>query len=803
MSRTSRSLALLGYVLSAAAIVSPCGAACGAERVQEGGDSLRFGGCGGAYFLADPGEFWVEVEKEDLNRTGRKTFLRAILLGPDRTVLDEQWIPDDGLDKGSGAGPTGRVRLSAQAPCRGVYALNVTASEDRYGEDIAWGLRTNCPRYLIETSRGHRDAPHEEPLVLLSPDKAGDICFMPERGPFSMEITELPDASPVTLFDSTGRELAALTPDAKGAADCAISGDLPRDSVPWRLHLPRFKGVVQIDGVTRWTDDSDFPNVSLWTPHIESWFPLHENRWLLTPYSLTAYAEGGPNRWGLFQVYNNASTPKTLDLSLEFPEESWPVQLSSQRVTLQPAETAPVAVTYEVPETGDSWQCRVRVTPEDSPGFSTWSTLSLRRGKAPAAEPLHIPLVLKPYRHEDEQFGYLPDYPLANQVYFDLKNRPFILSETSLLRQVRNAWKETSAVTQTGGGSASFRTLSSKVAFDGDNDVYALGEVAGSAALLYSRDGGETLRACPIPGRGAFDIEQFSGHNTPDGPPPVVRYTLTQKDPKLIWRRLNDLELFLPEKEADGAVSIGEPVLISKKCIGFSAHSGIPSSVVSREGKVHVAWAEATEPDEKAPGVPTFVVTYDRATRTLGQPALVGYGPPANDVHNTPCITMDSRGYLHTLVGTHGRTFKYARSRQPNDAGAGWTDPEDLGPGLRQTYVGLVCDPNDVLHVAFRLWRDDRAYFPAGLYATLAHMSKRPGDAWSEARPLVVSPFSEYSVFYHRLTIDRSGDLFLSYDYWSTFWFYRTDHFGGRRAMMMSPDGGDTWRLAATLPSPP
>ena len=63
---------------------------------------------------------------------------------------------------------------------------------------------------------------------------------------------------------------------------------------------------------------------------------------------------------------------------------------------------------------------------------------------------------------------------------------------------------------------------------------------------------------------------------------------------------------------------------------------------------------------------------------------------------------------------------------------------------------------------------------------------------------LVVSPCSEYGVFYHRLTIDRKGRLFLFYDYWSTFWFYRNDHSGTRRALLMSPDGRDTWKLAET-----
>ena len=402
---------------------------------------------------------------------------------------------------------------------------------------------------------------------------------------------------------------------------------------------------------------------------------------------------------------------------------------------------------------------------------------------------------MKPYRHENALFGYRAEYPLTNQVYFDGKNRPFISSEIGVFRGHDNRWLETSEVTQPDGSAERFRPLSSKVAFDKNDTVYLIGETDGPASLLYSHDAGKSFRACPLPRGGSFDLEQFSGHNTPDGPPPLAHYTLTEKDPRLIWRRLNDLDLLLPEQDARGVILVGAPISVSKKCIGFSAHSGIPSSLVSRGSKVHVAWAEATDPQENAPGVPTFAATYDRETKTLGPPMLAGYGPPANDVHNTPCITMDSQGYLHLLIGTHGRTFKYVRSLQPNDTGAGWTEAEDIGPGLRQTYVGLVCDQNDVLHLAFRLWYDDRAYFPAGHYATLAYMSKRPGEAWSKPQPLVVAPFSEYSVFYHRLTIDHAGRLFLSYDYWSTFWFYRTDHWGSRRALMMSPDAGKTWQL--------
>jgi hypothetical protein len=159
---------------------------------------------------------------------------------------------------------------------------------------------------------------------------------------------------------------------------------------------------------------------------------------------------------------------------------------------------------------------------------------------------------------------------------------------------------------------------------------------------------------------------------------------------------------------------------------------------------------------------------------------------------------MDSQGYLHVLAGTHGRPFQYARSLEPNDAHSGWTEAVAAGDGLRQTYIGLVCGPDDTLHLVFRLWRYGTDPFPASHHAVLAYQRKPPGKRWEAPRALIVPPFSEYSVFYHRLTLDRAGRLFLSYDYWSTYWFYRTDHWGSRRALLVSADGGETWKLAET-----
>ncbi|MBB30504.1 MAG: hypothetical protein CME25_16550 [Gemmatimonadetes bacterium] len=761
---------------------------------------LHFGGAGGAYFLASPGELVIDLEKRDRNIHDRRTDLRAVLLGPDREVLEDMTIPDAGYQEG--LGPVQRVTLSTRVPRKGIYALSITISQDRYGEEIMWGLSTNCERYLIETSRGHKDARHLEPLVLLSPGISGEVCFIPADSGFELEISGLnEEVSEIPILDHTNSCVCKLTPTAEGNASHTFPAGRYRGGRPWRLQLSSMEAVIEIDGVTRWEQDDPYQHMSYWSPDLNTFFPLHQFRWLVTPYNRTLPVEPGQAGAFSFQVHNNSDVTDTFMLNLQKPDSSAAsFQLKTNAVRLNHGKTADVVVWFTATEdpTSEPSIAHLEVSPRSHPDLSTFATLKLETGPVAYRKNLDLPLRFTPYLHENEQFGYIPNCPVLNQIYFDQENRPFVHTPSGVSALRDGNWTNTPLVSEEG---TQLGARSTKIAFDSHNNVYILASDRGEPVLMHSSDGGKSFSTSRTStGRGSrssFDIEQFSGHNVPEYPPPVVRYTQTLADENLIWRRLNDMELFLPTVTGKG-LEWGDPILVSDKCIGISMHSGIPSTVVSWGSKIHLVWAEATDPGVEVPGVPTFVATYDRETGILGESVMIGYGPPANDIHNTPCITIDGKGHLHVLVGTHGRPFPYAKSLNPDDVYSGWSDVSLMWPDARQTYIGLVCDPNDTLHATFRLWFEGTDYFPAGNYGTLSHQSKPAEGQWVEPRVLVVPPFSEYSVFYHRLTIDRTGRLFLCYDYYSTYWFYRNDYRGSRRSLLMSADAGQSWKLAET-----
>lgn len=750
------------------------------------------GGCGGVFFQAVKGNLKIEFEKEDLSPSGI-TNVRLVVFTPDREVIFDQWTSESApLDTESA--DRRRFSISTKVDREGVYGMMITAAYDRYGEKFKWRFRTNCDKYMIETSRGHKDEKHKEPIVLQDPGMKTELCFLPVSDDFTIRASKLDEREESIFLKDAENRLIAEIPVTDNSISYTVKRK-DRENAPWKLEFSKAKGIIEIDGVTEGGDfHSDhfltYPGGAFWTPHAESWFPIQSHRWQLLPYHSIRY--GDPGDWSstVFTVHNNSTKNKEISLSLDYSSDFREVKLSEEKMRLTPGEEREVQLDWKMPDRDQKIYLRAQ-----SEDFSTFSSLTVRRGRPAVDSSVNLPVSLQPFNQEHELYGYLPDYPLDNQVYFNTDNTPFILQDSGITSLQNGNWNTVKIPSSRG----------SAVAFDADGSIYALGENEDrDPVLFYSNDGGRSFQNVLLPESKAgssYDIEQFTGHNLIEGPPPIMRYTRKVSDEKHFWRRYGDLELLIPRKTKSG-IEWEDPVLISEECLGVSSHSGIPSSVVSAGSKIFMCWGEASDPDvsrEEIPGVPVYVTEYDRETRKLKKPVLVGFGAPPNDVHNIPAITIDGEGYLHVLTGTHGQPFQYAHSLVPNKVDAGWSVAEPVMEAedarSTQTYIGLATGPDNTLYLAFRLWRYNTDRFPDNYYATLAFMSKKPGQPWSEPKILVEAPFSGYSIYRHRLTIDRKGRLFLSYLYWSTYWFYRNDRMDIERSLMMSEDDGKHWKL--------
>ena len=174
--------------------------------------------------------------------------------------------------------------------------------------------------------------------------------------------------------------------------------------------------------------------------------------------------------------------------------------------------------------------------------------------------------------------------------------------------------------------------------------------------------------------------------------------------------------------------------------------------------------------------------------------------------------------HFHVVIGAHHDNFLYTRSLAPHQTTGGWTTAEPFGVPLpkngtgRYTYTGLVCDSSDTLHLVSR-WAG------SGYYFRLVYHRKKTAASWEPHKDLVIPFRTGYSVWYHHLNIDRLGRLFVDYSYmaaelnqveraaYQRKWpqhDYRRDSTGEHglfrhdHCMLISDDGGNTWRLART-----
>jgi hypothetical protein len=459
--------------------------------------------------------------------------------------------------------------------------------------------------------------------------------------------------------------------------------------------------------------------------------------------------------------------------------------------------------------------------------------------KPSSVRPWLASFVLDPDEGPGAQYGYAPAYT-RNVPVFDSLDRPYIRSRTSnahytsfvhtvgdlglerraLLPALRAAYPDFASTVGAGGA------LSDRVVFDTSDRAYTpltirLRDGSSRNVLMVSFDLCRSWSVAELPG-GKFVTETWTGHNDIAGPPFLAFWSRTSYSSEH-RSQVNTISVTQPYLEGETVV-VPEPVVVTTTSLGLSRISGGSSFAATSGGTTFFTWPEAT-PDGDG-GVPIMVAAFDHATRTAGAPVELARIRPDDDLHVKPGMCLDSRGYIHIVTGAHGGPFLSTRSKQLLRVDAGWTDPEPvLDDGYadaitgeregRQTYLSLVCDSHDVLHIVYRQWRQGCDPYHRGFaYGTLSYQRKAPGRPWSRAKVLVVAGHPGYSIFYHKLGMDHGDRLFLA-----------TSYSGGdeikesndrlaryrvlanqevqqgqyrRRMLLVSDDHGGTWRLAST-----
>ncbi len=405
----------------------------------------------------------------------------------------------------------------------------------------------------------------------------------------------------------------------------------------------------------------------------------------------------------------------------------------------------------------------------------------------PGRSPIKYPTI---WEREREILCYNPRF-LPNTVTFDRKNRPVIrvgvhdvvgkhatvyyshvwvkevfiqtldaagkwivLSLSSIMKEKIEDWNDdqiASGVSQ----------AEERIVFDASGDAYTIVKTKTHGDFLFhSRDDMENWEVHPLPVsekvikyRPIYRIERTASDR-----PPVI----------FVLGRDDVLSIIAPKKKDNGTLNnlnLIDELRIDNVMDGPS-HSGVGDQTVTVANKTHIVYV-GTIPVEGKEGTPQYIVTYnhDHDDQPVTGPVLLGVTQSSDsskpiDHHNGPAIVSDSQGFLHVVLGSHQKPFKYTVSKRPNDA-TEWKLPVEISnPSGKETYVSLVIDKADTLHLVSRMV-DDEGY-------SLHYMrKKRNDDSWSDFGKLAVPKPKHYSVWYHKLTIDGCGRLFLAYFYYS------------------------------------
>jgi hypothetical protein len=756
---------------------------------------------GAVHFYMQPGTLNVTLYKRDSAGTGSADrTMKAFLCGPDGTVLDKLVLPSAQLEDGK-SGPLQQGQLQAKIKRAGIYTLLVTMNQDQYVRLVSWGFSTNADKFVINADTGHTDVRRQEAIMLNGEMKPFSIFFQPPKCAFNLDISRLPEiAKTVEMFDASGQLVQSVDVENGEAKSTFVANAGNRDGV-WELRLPVERGTILIDGFNQnWTRDETV--LPVWSTSREHYFDLADYHWLLQPRRFARQLSSGDKGVIEFSVYNHSQTPMALELSIDDAPKNSKIQVTPSKVLLSPGAEQTVQLHYQLsqnlPDADYDFHLTARDTQTNQQAFSL---IELRVGQQPDVHAeVKLPIELQLYSHDQFQFAYEPQYPRETQFYFDADNRPWMITAEGLKVLLNGQWK----TAQLPGGNlatdsypgASFGNPASTIGTDKNGFVYAIVNREKIPYLLRASSKSLNAQLTPLPAGGNYMMETYMGGKVSDYPPVVLRYIVNSKENTTFWSRRNQLEMFIPAME-NNKLQISDPIVITDNCVGMAAHSGIVNPVAADGENLYIIWGATSDPKGKDPGVPTFTSTYNRKAQTLSAPILLAYAPPVNDVHNMSTLLVDSKGGRHVIIGSHGEPFQYLYTKPGSDE---WTQPEKMSD-LGQTYVGAILNNQDRIDMFCRTWQHGKD-FPGRFNAGLYFQQMDADNHWKPAAPFAEVPLPGYAVFYHRLTVDRTGRAYLSFSYWSTWAAYRESfrNAGERRAagadrLFFSSADGQHWNL--------
>ena len=320
--------------------------------------------------------------------------------------------------------------------------------------------------------------------------------------------------------------------------------------------------------------------------------------------------------------------------------------------------------------------------------------------------------------------------------------------------------------------------ISDMVEFDDNGYAYTLVETSMNTKkhsyLLFSKDAMKTWQVLELPKHSTFRLESDVFHNDRQKPPVIL-----MKSKQL------GLCLFNPELTKKGRLKLGHMIrLVQEPKAHFrDVMAGAGNATVTTDNKTFVTYMVA-EKREGIKGTPHYIVSYNHRTKEVSKPHFLGESGHRVDAHNAPVIALDSNKNLHVLLGTHWHSMVYYKSKNPMNISQ-WNEPYYIeGNGDNRwsrnglTYPGFIIDHKNTIHLVVRgrnseFVKNDTAdpalnkNWSHILDYALVYIRKKENGDWESRKDLVVPKHKNYSNWYHKISIDKKGNIYLAYFYYA------------------------------------